>query len=86
MTEEQLARRERINEIYRAVWNPILQPGGGLPLTPDDHIHFARFGIKLGAPEFLDRLHAAVAKIRPDLADEWVRLLAEEAIATYNTR
>ena len=46
-----IARQERINEIYRSVWNPSAQAGEELPLTPEDHIKIVSFLVQpIGQP------------------------------------
>jgi hypothetical protein len=77
-----IARRERINEIYRAVWNPLPQPGGGLPFTPDEHIRIARITLPRAwdVGEMLSMRAEPVCEALGDAtAAEYVGLLDAEA-------
>jgi hypothetical protein len=75
-----IARRERINEIYRAFWDPVPKPGAGLPLVPDDHIRSMRIWLERGFA--LRQFPAAepIIEANAELAYEYVLLLIEEAL------
>jgi hypothetical protein len=77
--DHRIARRERINEIYRRAWDPTPTPAG-LPLTPDDHINTMRWcltdGLSLRDCPAVQDLIAA----DPVAGYEYALLLVEEAL------
>jgi hypothetical protein len=81
--DRRIARRERITELYRSVWNPV-NPGGPLPLTPDDHIFHMCGWLELGhRPETLPavvEMRALFVRIGEpgDVSAEYASLLREE--------
>ncbi len=77
--DRRIARRERINEIYRSIWNPVPGPGEGFPFVPADHIHQMRAWLKRGGDPH--RCPVVVLMAREGLqsaAWEYERLLREE--------
>lgn len=74
-SDDALARRERLDEIYRFLWSE----GDGEPLGPDDHIRATKTMIRLGADPAENPIFAKVEDAA--LAAEYAALLIEEANA-----
>lgn len=73
-----LARRERLNEIYRALWSST-RDAEAPPLTIDDHVRATKTLITLGADPAENPIFAKVQDRA--LAEEYAALLIEEANA-----
>jgi hypothetical protein len=72
---EALARRERLNEIYRALWSTTDAP----LLSTEDHVRATKTLIALGADPSENPIFANVEDRA--LAEEYAALLIEEANA-----
>jgi hypothetical protein len=82
MDDKRIARRERINDIFASVWDPVPDPVLRRPLTPDDHLRTLSFSLSGGTATEDNFIVQEVAKKRGvEVANEYVRLLREEALA-----
>jgi hypothetical protein len=75
---EALARRERLNEIYQALWSTT-RDAQAPPLSTDDHVRATKTLITLGADPAENPIFANVEDRA--LAEEYAALLIEEANA-----